>query len=329
MRRAAAVVIALLAAGCENTAIEGVHAELSAQGRNGLTGEVVTDTANGGTVTTPASEQDPTVYRSDGMKVEIEFAALNLQLISVDPCPSVAALLGRAGGFLLGDAVAHGSEIETGSSALHLIGEPIALGRLDLKPGTYCSVTLEIGPGSDPLPDYAALAAAQDPPILLRNVTTTDTHGIGLNLSACFYYPSQGATREAAYNQATHTCLANLRAIRAPVAIEVPLEEPVTVDADNRRLAATLSVRHDRWFEGIPMDLAGEPTGTGGQVRRWSAENPNPTRPFPDKDVVPDTDPKQQCSLDASCAAEFQEFVDALVANVTDPDNFELRLAAD
>lgn len=153
----------------------------------------------------------------------------------------------------------------------------------------------------------------------------TDLSGIGAGVSACIYYASQGATRQAAYDATTHTCLANLRALKEPAEIELSFD-PVTLDETHRNLVITVGIRYDKWFDGIAMDLPADTPGAGGQVRRWSSENPNPLRPFPDKDVVPASNPKVQCSTDAACTAEWAQFMTALEANIAGASSFEISV---
>lgn len=347
----AVVTAVLLLQGCTTaTSEEGIEISVSATGRNGVAPETVNVTG-GGTATTPESEHDHNTYRSDGMKVEVEAAAINLQLVSIDPCTGpVKKVLAGLGNFLVSSAYAHGDEVEVEASGINLLeDETVQLGSLPQVPGEYCGATLEIVPGREALPDYAAIAAAHVPPVNLSTIVTSDLSGVGVNLTACFYYPSQGATREAAYNQASHTCVTNIREIRAPRQVKVAFDSPVTVDAATRSIKATLRVRYDRWFEGIAIDGALDTAHSGTQVRRYSTGYPNFLRPFPDKNAAvnaaaadtapvksnrpctdqPSLSASDRANVDAACTAELAGFVDQLVDNIADPANYEVGIVAE
>lgn len=143
-----------LLAGCENQVTEGIRAEVIAEGHNGSAPMPVT-AADASTVQTPASTHDEFAYRtSDGMKIEFEYGALNFSVVSVNKCPSVATLLRRFGDFVLPGAYAHGAAVETNGGGVNVLSEEGAdLGEVDLTPGTYCSATFAITPGTQSMPD--------------------------------------------------------------------------------------------------------------------------------------------------------------------------------
>lgn len=335
---------------CPATSEQGISITATAQGKNGSAVQPVISGTD--TVQTPLTEKDGTIYRSDGMRIQVEFAAINLRVLDINPCVTTASsYLKKFAEFVMPSAMAHGAEIEVTSNGIHLMDDEIVeLSEIPLVPGTYCSATLSLEPGTDALPDYEALATNQG--AALKDVITTDLSGIGVNLSSCFYYATQDATRQAAFDSTTHTCINNIREVKSAIQITVPFDTPVTVNAGTRKVTAAVKVRFDQWFEGITMDMVDgdgariETKGTGTQIKRYAAEYPSMVRPFPDKNFYPmagtatkpaspqpcvatsDLSDANRANVSADCTAELNQFITQLVANVSNPDSYEITLTA-
>lgn len=186
--------------------------------------------------------------RSDGMVIELQLGLANLVPVALEACGFETAVSKHWLQQLspLGQAIAHaGHSGQAPAGALDALAadaSTIDLGSLVAGAGTYCGVTVELQPGTAETPTKHgdALVAGLD--------------GVALNMSPCYYPSTVGLSDADALAATEHECV-QTTAVSAPVSVTLPFAQPVTLDADRRRVDVTVVARYEEWFEGIDLTV--------------------------------------------------------------------------
>lgn len=226
---------------------------LSACG-SGSSTEGIEATIKATAVGTPEHHHDETpsagarhFRRQDGLRIELETGLIKLVPIQLQACASTAALQWLQQFNPLGAAWAHGGGTGTtpegAFSVLDAPGSVVDLGTLGAAPGRYCGLVVELQPGADA---GSALAA----------------------VAPCYYPDTIGLTDSEAAVVETHECI-EARPLGTAQRLTVPFTEAISLDAAQRTLEATLSVRYENWFDNIDMSqLADAAPGSLAQQQR-------------------------------------------------------------
>lgn len=169
--------------------------------------------------------------RSDGMRIDLELAYLNLLPLALEACdlPVTARL---APFNPLGSALAHGGHGgEAPDGALDVLGgEAISLGSLRVSPGRYCGL----------------------------QVAVQSVDGALGGVAPCYYPTTVGLDDSAALAASEHSCV-EAEARGALRTVTLPFSAPVVIDSPDDLTELTITAQYERWFDELNMaTLAGD-----------------------------------------------------------------------
>ena len=246
-----ATLLALGLTGCgDGSSEEGIR--VSSQ-----TTYMTADTPNGDpdAATDPALEPSTIkpIYRDDNMFIEMQLGLVNLRVVELLPCSSLAAK--AASGllnFIFPAAQAHAAHIPSGPTGVIDVLKPDLLvwdlGEQVASSGDYCGLKLEIAPV------VAHHTAASTEGEAEASEEGIDMAGKAVLVSPCYYPDTASTPRTPLDGETSHSCI---EAAYTGEAISAVINFSETLKLNNERRSANLmlATHYDQWFNDLDMTI--------------------------------------------------------------------------